>query len=178
MPYVEVKDEDLKRLRELAGIFEIKDVITKILDDFLEDYTKPAPAQSSEEVRNCDFTNLPSLSHTKFVSGTFSGIAANSPAWNALLAQAIELATQRLGGISEVRRISAINLVEGEKIDEGYKFIPSVGVSYQGVSATYAARHIGELAKALKVPVEVEFRWRTKDEAAFPGIAGRLTYKP
>ena len=178
MPYVEVKEEDLKRLRELAGIFEIKDVITKILDDFLEDYTKPAPVQSSEEVKVFDFSNPPSLSHTKFVSGTFAGIAANAAAWNGLLAQAIEMAHQRLGGINEIRRVAAINLVDGEKLDEGYKYISSLNISYQGVSAIYAARHIGELAKALNVPVDIEFRWRTKDEAAFPGMAGRLIYQP
>ncbi|WP_412507547.1 T4SS efffector SepA family protein [Roseovarius sp. SYSU LYC5161] len=178
MPYVEVKEEDLKRLRELAGIFEIKDVITKVLDDFLEDYTKPAPAKSSEEVKTFDFSNLPNLSHTKFVTGTFSGVAANAATWNGLLAQAIEVAHQRLGGIAEIRRVAAINIADGEKTDEGYKHIPSLGLSYQGVSAVYAARHIGELGKALSVPVEIEFRWRTKDEAAFPGMAGRLIHNP
>jgi hypothetical protein len=178
MPYVEVKDEDLQRLRELAGIFEIKDVITKILDDFLEDYTKPAPSQSSEEVKTFSFSNMPNLSHTKFVAGTFAGVAANAATWNGLLAQAIEIAHDRLGDIGAIRRAAAINIFEGEKTDEGYKYIESINISYQGVSAIYAARHIGELAKALKVPVDIEFRWRTKDEAAFPGMAGRLTYQP
>jgi hypothetical protein len=75
-----------------------------------------------------------------------------------------------------LRKASSINFIEGEKTDEGYKFIPSINLSYQGVSAYYAARHIGELARSLGAPVEIEFRWRSKDDAAFPGMAGQLIF--
>ena len=178
MPFIEIKDDDLKRLRELAGIFEIKDVVTKVLDDFLEDYTKPKPSSSNEEVKVFDFSNLPSLAHAKFISGTFAGVAANSPAWNTLLAQAIEVAAPRLGGIHKIATVSGINIVKGEKTDEGYKHIRSLAASFHGVSAIYAARYIGDLGKAINESVEIEFRWRNKDEAAHPGVAGRLIHNP
>jgi hypothetical protein len=176
MPYVEIKEEDLKRLRELAGIFEIQDVITKVLDDFLEDYTKPAALGSTEDVKTFDFSELPSLTHAKFISGRFDGVAANGSTWTGFLAQAIEISFSRMGGIPGLRKASSINFIEGEKTDEGYKFIPSINLSYQGVSAYYAARHIGELARSLGAPVEIEFRWRSKDDAAFPGMAGQLIF--
>ena len=178
MPYIEVREEDLKRLRELAGIFEIKEVVTKILDDFLEDYTAPDESNTSKSARAFSFSELPSLSHTKFVTGSFAGIAANKPTWNGLLGQAIEVAYQRVGSVDKIAKIAPLNLISGKRTEGGYKYLSSVNVSYQGVSATYAARYLGELGKALSVPIRIEFRWRTKDEAEFPGVTGCLEYNP
>ncbi len=178
MPYIEVTENDLRRLRELAGIFEIKDVVTRLIDDFLEDYTKPAvPAQASN-VETYSFEDPPSLVHAKFYSGNFGEIASNASTWNGFFAQVLEIAYSRLGSFQALNRIVGQKVVQGEKTDEGYRYIPSSDISFQNVSAHYAAKFIWQIAKALSVPVAIDFAWRAKEEALKPGESGRLVYIP
>ncbi|QYZ68880.1 T4SS efffector SepA family protein [Neotabrizicola shimadae] len=177
MPYVEVKESDLRRLRELAGIFEIKDVITKLIDDFLEDYTKPQVGKPSTTATEYSFDDLPSLVHAKFISGKIGDIASNSTTWNGFLEQCLEIAHGRLGGFGAVARVVPLNIVAGERAEEGYRYVPSIDLSFQGVSASYAARYIGQIGKALNSSVEIDFLWRTKEEALKPGESGRLIYR-
>lgn len=178
MPYIEVTPDDLRRLRELAGIFEIKDVVTKVLDDFLEDYTKPEVMASKKEVETFRFSQLPPLSHAKFLSGSFGDVAVNNPSWNHLLELALASTLQRGIGLKELHKKIGLNIREGKFDQDGYRFIERSNVSFQGVSAQYAARYIGKLAEISGLEVEVEFRWRDKDDAHMPGVTGRLTNTP
>ena len=118
MPYIEVMEKDLARLRELAGIFEVKDVITRLIDDFLEDYTKPeviseAALAGAEEF---SFDDLPSLVHVKFVSARIGEIASNANTWNGFLNQVLEVAFSRLGSITPIQRSVGLNIISGEKL--------------------------------------------------------------
>lgn len=180
MPYIEVMEKDLARLRELAGIFEVKDVITRLIDDFLEDYTKPeviseAALAGAEEF---SFDDLPSLVHVKFVSARIGEIASNANTWNGFLNQVLEVAFSRLGSITPIQRSVGLNIISGEKTDEGYRYVETANISVQGVSASYAAKYVGQLAKLLKTPVSIDFMWRNKEEAFRPGESGRLVYTP
>lgn len=178
MPYIEVTENDLRRLRELAGIFEIKDVVSRLIDDFLEDYTKPQISPQSGEIEVCSFEDPPSLIHAKFISGSFGEIASNASTWNGFFAQVLEIAYSRLGSFQALNRIVGQKVVQGEKTDEGYKYIPSFNISFQNVSAHYAAKFIWQIAKSLSVPVMIDFVWRAKEEALKPGESGRLSYIP
>ena len=174
MPYVMIKDEDFRKLKELAGIFEVPDVISKILDEYLENYTAPDYISKDEEAKVYTFDDVPSLSHAKFISGKFDNVASPHTSWKGMMIVALETAYKRLGDLKSLQRVSQSNIVEGEKTDEGYHYLPELGISFQGVSAIYAARSIAALAKEIDAAVEIEFRWRQKDDAAFPGQAAKL----
>jgi hypothetical protein len=178
VPYVMIDDEDFKKLSELAGIFDVKDVVSKVLDHYLESYTSPDIIQPSDDVKKFDFENVPNLSHAKFLFGKFDDVASSQTSWKGLMEVAFEVAFKRLGSFEKLAKVNPTNIVEGKKTDEGYYFLSDLGFSYQGVSAVYAAKSIGALAKEIRVPVKIEFRWRQKDEALHPGEAGQLTYSP
>jgi len=175
MPYVMIKDEDMKRINELKGIFEAQDVITRVLDHYLEEFTKPeTEIQEGEQHKEFSFKEIPDLSFAKFVSGHFDNVAPDRTNWKYMMLLALETGYKRVGGFEKLQNVATVNLVSGEKSDEGYHFIEELGFSFQGVSAQYAAKCIGEIAEALDVPVEVSFRWRKKDNALHPGEAGKL----
>ncbi|MDO6588528.1 hypothetical protein Q4543_23965 [Salipiger sp. 1_MG-2023] len=174
-----IKDADYKRLNELKGIFEIEDVITKILEHYLEEYTKPeAEIKGEENPKYFQFSDIPNLNHAKFVSGSFDNVAPTKSNWKGLMTLALETGFKRLGGYEELAAVVSTNMVPGLKDDEGYHYIESLDFSFQGVSAYYAAKCIGEIAKSIKVPVFISFRWRQKDDAAHPGEPGILEHNP
>jgi hypothetical protein len=82
---------------------------------------------------------------------------------------------ERLAKTDEARRLIIVNFVPGEKKDEGYRFVPELGISVQGQDAKDSWKGASHIAKQLGVPVEVEFLWRMKEGAEFPGVTGRLS---
>lgn len=178
MPYIMVKNDDYRRLQELAGIFEVQDVVTKVLDEYLDNYTKPDYISKDEQAKIYTFDGVPSLSHAKFISGSFANVAASQSSWKGMMIVALETSFKRIGDVKKLQRISQANITQGEKNDDGYHFLENTGFSFQGLSAVYAAKCIHALAKELNESVEIEFRWRQKDEAALPGQAGKLVYEP
>ena len=68
----------------------------------------------------------------------------------------------------------AINIVSGEKTDEGYHFLPDVALPVQGQDANGAWRTVMFIAQNLKASVEVSFLWRNKEGAENPGKTGSM----
>jgi hypothetical protein len=81
----------------------------------------------------------------------------------------------RLASPEEARRLIIVNFVSRKKEDEGYHFMPELGISVQGQDANDSWKGASHLARKLGVPVEIEFLWREKEGAAFPGVTGRLS---
>jgi hypothetical protein len=75
------------------------------------------------------------------------------------------------GGLND----EAMFRAAGRKEDEGYRFMPEIGLSIQGQDANSAWRGARHIARQLGIPVETEFLWRHKEGAAFPGVTGRLS---
>ena len=67
-----------------------------------------------------------------------------------------------------------MNIVPQAKDDDGYKYLPQAGLSYQGVSANAAANAIVALAKDIGATLDVGFEWRDKEQAAHPGRRARI----
>lgn len=68
-----------------------------------------------------------------------------------------------------------MNFVDGQKNDEGYRYLPDVGISIQGQDANGAWKAACYIAQQLGFPLTVTFVWREKEGAAFPGVTGRFT---
>lgn len=133
------------------------------------------PKDNGSAVRNFDATSVPSLTYTKLLSAKVGGKSIR-PMWNGLLIHMIRLIPKgRLANIEEARRLIIINFVAGRKENEGFRFLPELGISVQGQDADDSWKGASHIAQKLGVPIEVEFLWRMKEGAAFPGVTGRLS---
>jgi len=136
------------------------------LDNGLQQDTMP---------RRFNTKSVPNLRHTKLLSAKVGGQPIR-PTWNGLLFDLIRrIPKGRLEKPEEARRLIIVNFVAGEKEDEGYKFIPNLGISVQGQDANDSWKGASHIPQKLGVPVEVEFLWRMKEGAEFPGEMGRLS---
>ena len=116
----------------------------------------------------------PNLTHTKVTLAFIAGQPPPSLSWNGLLDEAVRLARGKLKSFAEIRKISQMNIVEGRKTDDGYHFLEDVNISVQGQDANDAWRCAAHIARYLGCSVEVQFLWRTKEKAAYPGLNGRF----
>lgn len=124
-----------------------------------------------------DPNNPPSLTHTKVRKALIDGSDV-SPYWNQIMNQAHVVAVNRGIPKDKLIRISAANLKGGKTESSGFDYIQDIDISIQGVDANYAWKYTLHLMQHLKIPVEVEFQWRNKPSAAFPGEIGRLLWRP
>lgn len=183
MPTIEITDHDFARLQKVAVPFidTPATAFTKVMDAFERANTATAaPASAPIAPANLPVyhhDNLPPLTHTKLLEATFDGKQPEKVAWDALVRLALIETKQQAGSIQGMRKIAAANIVEGRKDDEGYKFLPEHGFSYQGVSAEDAVKIVFRCAKGLKVNFFAEFEWRSKDDAYRPGERARLEYR-
>jgi len=59
LPYVMIDDDDFKKLSKLAGTFDVKDVVSKVLEHYLKSYPAPEIAKPSGDVRTFGFDEVP-----------------------------------------------------------------------------------------------------------------------
>lgn len=183
MPTIEITDHDFARLQKVAVPFvdTPATAFTKVMDTFerINEAASTAPdapvAIPNLPVYHHD--NLPPLTHTKLLEATFGGTQPEKMAWDALVRLALIETKEQAGSIQGLRKIAAANIVEGRKDDEGYKFLPEQGFSYQGVSAEDAVKIVFRCAKGLKKTFLAEFEWRSKGDAYRPGERARLEYR-
>ena len=126
-------------------------------------------------VRQFDGKRPPSLFHTR-VRGEFGSTSFSN--WNDLLRIAHVYASKKAGGFEELRKMTRAQIRKGAYSDKGYRFVPEIGVSIQGVDAGHAWEYALRLAIHLKVPVKAEIEWRHNDKAAHPGERGFMFWTP
>lgn len=117
----------------------------------------------------------PSLLHTR-VRGEFVGTPFSN--WNDLLRIAHIHAFKEARSFEELRKMTRAQIRKGSYSDEGYRFVPEIGISIQGVDADHAWEYALRLAVHLKVPLNVEIEWRNNDKAAHPGERGVMVWTP
>ena len=177
---VDLSDATFERLQKLAVplVDSIETVITKLADFYEREHsaqTNPRVAQTAEGPRPFSAASPPDLTHTKVLSVKLGGTPLTKANWNGLLFEIIRRAKDRLSSEDDARRLIIVKFVHGKKDEEGYRFIPEVGLSVQGQDANSAWRGACHIAQQLGIPVNVEFLWRAKEGAAFPGVTGRLS---
>lgn len=190
MAHIIVSSHDADRINKLATLFGVSSeiVVSRLLNYFENSGTaRPALNAASEQrehvaldvaVREFRPDRLPSMVHTKLLRGTFSGKESPKASWDSLLRLALGTLFEGSRNIGDLRRIAGVNVVAGEKSDEGYKPHGAFAFSYQGMSATDVSRCILRAASALDCEASFEFEWRQKEDAEFPGERGRVTYRP
>jgi hypothetical protein len=180
MPTIQLSEATFSRLKKFADplVDTSETVIEKMLDvmeknsSFLKNGTSASPSSNAREF---SAKSPPSLTHTKLLSASLGGKQIPDPKWNLFLVEAIKLAKAKARTADELRRLILVNFAQGKKEEDGYHFYPELGLSVQGQDANYAWKGAYHIANQLAIPIEAEFQWRMKDDAAFPGVTGRLS---
>ena len=184
MPKVEIEQRTFERLQSHAEplVDTLDSVINLAVDALERDETsqtdrtsRPPPSTTSDGLMSLAPDDpLPDLKHTRVLSVAIAGNPVVRANWNNVLQHLLELAVDAGHSPDEIRRLCAVNLVAGEKDDEGYRHLAEAGISYQGLNANAAAAATAALAKRLGVALELEFEWRGKPDALHPGRRGQL----
>jgi hypothetical protein len=179
MPDVSLTPKTFERLQRLAKPFvdTPETVIARLLDLHEGQQGQAlAGAEPPRGTRRFDPLDAPDLTHTKLVAAEIDGKPARN--WNALVDIAHRLAAQALKSYDALRDATQSHIVRGKKTDSGFHYLPDIDASIQGIDADLAWRNTLHLARRLKVPVRVEFEWRDKPGAAYPGKHGVLEWVP
>jgi hypothetical protein len=181
-PSVELSPQTFARLQAHAVplVDSIESVINRIVDYYEAKGGKPVSASErdgSENVRQFTPATPPSLKHTKVLTVEFCGktLEHSQAKWNGLLVAAVREAKARAKSPSAFKRLVIVNFVDGQKTDEGYRFLSDVGISVQGQDADASWRAACHIAQHLGCQLQVTFAWRQKEGAAFPGTIGQFS---
>lgn len=179
MPHtIEISDELFARMQSLATplVDTPQSVIARALNA-LQEAEGGIHSASEGEVQSFNPAAPPSLSHTTPKSMTLDGhrLPRSETYWNTLMIAVIRAAATRVGGAGELLPLLTVNSVAGRKEDNGYKYLPDVGISVQGQDANGAWRQTYELAHRLGMSLEVVFTWQAVDKAAMPNTTGRFS---
>lgn len=172
---VMISDEVFARLQKLAiPIIDTPEtVLSRILDEI------EGVGCSLEPTRKTYSAFVPpDLTHTKVTKITCGETTTGlnlRPTWNSLLLSIIRKAKEKAKDTAEFKESLPIPYVDGERTGGGFKHYPDIGLSLQGQDANAAWRMSCRLARRLNIPVRVEFTWRYKEGAAFPGENGELS---
>lgn len=181
MPQVVIEQSTFERLQSHAEpLVDTLDSVINVAVDALERAERSPTGRAPERPATLDSLvslgasdPLPDLRHTRVLSAVVAGrpVRAN---WNNVLRHVLQYAADAGHSVDEVRRLCAVNLVSGEKEDEGYRYLAEAGISYQGLNANGAAAAVVALAKGVGMALELDWEWRQKAQALHPGRRARL----
>ena len=135
----------------------------------------PAAQGGSVDAVVVDPDNLPDLTHTRFQGAEVDGHHVPGPYWSELLDFLIARAIAQSVEISEIRRLSTINIVDGHRSGTGFRHLEGPDVSIQNQDSNAVCRVIVALARHLGVALEANFTWMEKEGVLHRGRSGRLT---
>ncbi len=177
MPEITIEQSTFERLQHHAKpLVDTVDTIINRAIDALEQHEEhfvPKERLAASE-RELDPYRLPSLKHTKILDASIGGKSIDKPKWNSLVEQMLVQAMKHFGDFQKLTRLCSVNMVQGYKDDEGYRYISEIDISFQGLSAEATGSALLMLAQSLGVELDIGFMWRRKEEAAYPGEKARL----
>lgn len=174
---VEIPEQLFRRLQAIAR--PLVDTPITVIERLLEHYEGRAPvseARSAPVIHRFGPGSAPDFTHTRVLAAYFAGQETTRPKWNELVRLAHEVALARNLSVDQLKKLTTANICEGAKSDEGFKPAHNFRYSIQGVDANDAWRISYDLARKLKCNVRVEFEWRAKDDAEFPGERGLIEW--
>lgn len=191
MPVVTIPDLIYKRLQAIAVPFEdtLLTVIEKLLNEYearqksqqdyeIEDSSKTENYSETENYKILDPDTPSNLRHTRVLRALIDEQKIDKPNWNGIVDKAHEIAIQQGISVEDLIKLTRFHVVQGEKNEDGFHYLPKANISVQGVDANLAWRNTLHLMKNLKLPIEIYFEWRNKEGAAHPGEKGKLIWSP
>lgn len=182
-PSIELSSATFARLQDHAVplVDNIESVINRLVDFYEAKAGGAAPVDGSSGVnRSFAVAAPPDLTHTKILSVKLNGkpLGHDQAKWNSLLFTIVREAKARTSSDTDFHRLGISNIIEKEKNDEGYRYLPDLGISVQQRDANATWRTVSMVAQKLGLALEVVFVWRDRDGAAFPGVTGQFSIAP
>jgi len=116
------------------------------------------------------------LTHTTYIEGEV-GNEIVTGSWTDLLGLSIEKAiTEEEMEPKKLRRLTKLNIVEGKETEKGYKYLKEANVSFQRKPASVSWEECRKILKKLNQSAIVEFKWKPKEEALYPGKRGKIKW--
>ena len=180
---LELSSQTFARLQALAVplVDNPETVINRLIDFFEAREGAPAPDSSdggsSNQIRQFSPVSPPNLRHTKVLAVEFCGrpLEHREANWNGLLNATVREAKARARSVDELKQLVMIPFVDGQKTNEGYRFLSDIGISIQGQDSNVSWKGARHIVQKLGLQLSVTFEWRQKEGAAFPGVIGRLS---
>lgn len=127
-----------------------------------------------------DPANPPSLAFTSCIQIVISGeqLAKGDTYWNTMMYHMIRTVKKQKNFDSDMifSMLSIANAEVGIKEDNGYKFLPDVGISVQGQDSNAAFRQAYILAVLNGIKFSVHFNWQNNEKAAYPNLRGYMEF--
>ncbi|WP_313010937.1 T4SS efffector SepA family protein [Brevundimonas sp.] len=186
MPHTfELSDENFAGLQKHA--IPLKDDLNSVIAKLLaskesvleadEEATEEERRRPIEASKKFDAATPPDLTHTKLIAVIFDGKVIEKPTWNKLKDAAIRAAYAATPDQKQLGQMILCPFTKGQKTDEGYRFFEDINLSVQGQDALSSYKVAYHIALALGLSMRVQFIWRQKEAAQFPGVTG-LMHKP
>ncbi|WP_040818139.1 T4SS efffector SepA family protein [Litoreibacter arenae] len=176
MPNIEISDADFLRLQAIA--VPLVDTPASVVSGLLDMHeSQTIGGEKPKNVQVYGFDSPPPLVHVKFISGMIGLHQPEKQNWDSMVNLSVKLTHKQEKSVERLAKILDLNITDGFKDDEGYKYLPDLKLSYQGVSAKHAAKVIGNAARFLNEDARVDFVWRQKDGAFAPGQVAALSYE-
>lgn len=180
---IRVSETTYRRLEQhVTGFGDNPDTVIERLLDYYED---DCDKENRNQRRESGGQNGPlelnpddpgDLTHTKVLEGYFGDEGVSN--WKELMHTAHSIAYGTLGSFNDLREITDANIEKGEHTESGFAPVLGAPISIQGANANTSWQNAFRLAKELKVPIEMRFRWRNKKKALHPGEKGKLSWTP
>ena len=177
MPDIAIEQSTFKRLQRYARpLVDTTDMIVNRALDALEQREGSTTHRddSSNTTRQIDPQTLPNMAHTKILYASLAGERIAKPNWNLLVDRIVVHAMKQLTDFDELQKLCPVNMVQGRKNDEGYRYLADIDASVQGLSANDACGALVIAAQSLRVELQITFVWRPKKGAAYPGEKAQL----
>lgn len=175
MPEITIEQQTFERLQDHAQPFiDTPDSVVRRALDALDNLAKPdthsfpTPERAHTD-HAIDPDHLPNLKYTRVQDASMDGVQVRPANWNSLLRQMLVRAQKHFDDFDQLRRVCTVNMIQGRKDDDGYRYIEEIHTSYQGLNANAAAAASVALAKYFGIALEVYFQWRQKEQALHPG---------
>jgi hypothetical protein len=182
MPVVRINDATFADISTLNTWFKTKSP-SETIDRIVRDAMEQLGIEHDEEAEGSEiastkgtlvFDTAPSLTFTKPMTASIGGETVKNPNWASILHVMIaQVKAKGLEGEKLVRELGVPSKANNFE-DDGYRYVPQLGISVQGQSAADAWKEVDRLAKKWLIPVSVEFVWRQNPKAQHPGKAGLL----
>lgn len=118
------------------------------------------------------FSEPPNMTHTQIIYWTLDGETLKHKTWSSIVEKLLCVLHEKN---ADILHQNSVNVKKGKSLDKGYKYIPKIGVSYQGLSAEDAFRAIREFSEKYKLNISIHFSWRDKPNAQFPKTEAVIT---
>jgi hypothetical protein len=120
-----------------------------------------------------------SVTHTKIFEATINNepVSNSALSWTPLICEILK-EMHKNGQFSPADSYPDLAIYSGCRTDKGYKYIPEIECSVQGVDANIALRCITGLARKYSISVTILFGWRDKKGALHRGEFGHIIFTP